>query len=187
MLDIFEYFNISDLLATCQVSQQFQRLANSTFKQKYAHFLINNRNQTSNDKTLINIFKNFGSLMESIETPEKPYPWYDRDMQKLIIVLIKKYCSNTLRCLRLKNFASIKRYLILLDNTFVNLEILHLEFVAIPFSILQLISKLPQINDLKIIYCVPILPIFSTFRQNCQSEFTKTLKVQRQILHRNYK
>lgn len=163
MLEVFKYFDINDLLTTCRVSLQFQRLANSIFSQKYGEFIIDNRNHTADDKILIQIFKNFGHLMRSIKTPERTYLWYDRNTQKLIIILIKKYCSSTLKSLKLKNFASIKRYLILMDNIFLNLEILHLEYVAIPFSILQLIRKLPLINDLKINYCVPILPITATY------------------------
>lgn len=113
---------------------------------------------------LIKIFKNFGNLMKSIRTPERTYPWYSRGNQKLIIILIKKYCSKTLKNLHLKNFASIKRHLILMDNIFLNLEVLHMEYVAIPFSILQLINKLPLITDLKINYCIPILPISSAYQ-----------------------
>lgn len=165
MLDIFEYFDIKNLLATSQVSLQFRRLAISTFSTKYKHFLINNRYPTENDKNLISVFKTFGNYMESIETPAKSYLWYNREKQKLIMILIKKYCSNnTLKYLRLNNFSGIKRHLILLDNTFTNLKVLQLDYAALPFSILQLINKLPHINELRLNYCIPILPISSSFK-----------------------
>lgn len=50
-----------------------------------------------------------------------------------------------------------------MNNIFVNLRVLHLEYVSIPFSILQLINKMPEIRDLNISYCIPIVPISTTF------------------------
>lgn len=167
MLDIFKYFDIKNLISTAEVSLQFEGLAISTFEMKHKHFLLNNRNDTANDKTLIAIFRIFGRVMQTVETPSKSYPWYDRETQKLIIVLIKKYCANdTLRCSKLYNFSSIKRHLILLNNILPNLTILHLNYVAVPYSILQLLNKMPQIVEVEINYCTPILPINAFFEPN---------------------
>lgn len=174
MLDIFKYFGIKNLVNVAQVSLQFEKLAISTFGTKYKHFMLNNRSITAGDNNLITIFKTFGNVMQSVSTPSKSYPWYERQTQKLIILLIKKYCSNdSLQCLKLYNFSSIKRYFILMDDVFVNLKILHLDYAALPFSILQLINKLPQINDLQLKYCIPIFPITQSIQPNVNLNLQK--------------
>lgn len=79
-------------------------------------------------------------------------------------MLIKKYCANRkLRSLKLHYFGSIGRYLILMNDVFANLETLHLEYVALPYSALQLINVLPQIKSLNVSYCIPNLPILNSF------------------------
>lgn len=164
MLEIFEYLNLNDLLNAFNVSLQFRRLATRTFAVKYKHLQLKNSVMKLTDKKLIDVFKNFGHCIQTLETPLNYYPWFRRDTQKLIIMLIKKFCANgKLKSLKLHYLGSINRYLILMNNVFTHLEILHLEYVAVPFSALQLLNKLPQIKTLNISYCIPSLPILNSF------------------------
>lgn len=165
MLDVFKFFSLNDLLNASNVSQQFRRLAISTFQVKFRHLKLNNRTIDLTDKKIIDIFQTFGDCIEFLETPLNYYPWFKKDTQKLIIMLIKKYCADkALKVLKLHYFGSIGRYLVLMNNVFNNLNTLHLEYVAMPYSALQLINNLPLIKTLNLSYCIPVLPIFNTFR-----------------------
>lgn len=165
VLEIFRYLNLDDLLNASNVSLQFRRVAITAFAIKYRHLKLKNSVLNLTDKKLIDIFKIFGHRIQTLETPLNYYPWFKRETQKLIIMLIKKYCANReLRILKLHYFGSISRYLILMNNVFANLEILHLEYVAVPYSALQLINNLPRIKTLNLSYCIPSLPIQNSFK-----------------------
>lgn len=167
MLEVFKFFDLKELLIISQVSLQFERLAHKTFSRKYRHLQLNNHFSKITKGNLLALFKNFGHLIQSFETPTIFLPWNKKEIQKFIIMLLKKYCSGKngkLESLKLNCFGSINRYLILMNDVFLNLKILHLEYVAVPFSALQLLNKLPKINELNLSYCIPILPISTTFQ-----------------------
>lgn len=186
MLEVFKFFNLKDLLIVSEVSIQFEKLARSTFIRKYKHLELSNHLVDNTESKLLKLFKTFGHLIETLQTPLFFYPWYKKETQKFIILLIKKYCArknSRLESLKLNYFGHINRYLCVMNDVFANLKILHLEYVAIPFSTLQLINKLPKINELNISYCIPILPISTMFRPTVNFNLKKlTLRCRNKLL-----
>lgn len=110
VLEVFRFLNLDDLLNVCRVSIQFHRLAREIFSIKYKHLKLNTHLSRITEKKLLILFKNFGDLMQSIETPLIFYPWYRKETQKFIIMLIKNYCSKKnrkLESLKLNYFGNI--------------------------------------------------------------------------------
>lgn len=167
MLEVFKFFNLKQLIIVSQVSLQFESLAHKTFRKKYKHLILNKHFSRITESNLLALFKNFGHLIQSFETPTIFFPWNKKEIQKFIIMLLKKYCTGKngkLEKLKLSCFSGINRYLILMNTVFLNLKVLHLEYVAVPFSALQLINKLPRVVELNLSYCIPILPISTSFQ-----------------------
>lgn len=184
--EVLEFSNLNDLLNACRVSTQFQRAARTIFTKKFKHLKLNVHLKTINEENLLVLFKNFGDLMESIDTPFVFQPRYNKDIQKFIIMLIRNYCSKSTRkleYLKLNYFGNTNRYLQLMGNIFTNLKILHLEYVSMPYSVLQLINKLPEINELSLTYCIPILPISTRFEPTVNLNLQKLTLQSRNAIH----
>lgn len=166
--EVFERLNLDNLLNVCRVSKQFKRAARTVFSMKYRKLKPNIHVSSINEDILLTLFRNFGDLIESIEIPlGHPRIIYKTNTQKFFIMLIKNYCSKEkvkLNSLKICYFDNIGRYLHLMSNIFVNLKTLHLQYVALPFTAIQLINKMPLINDLNLTFCIPILPMSTTFR-----------------------
>lgn len=74
VLEIFNYLSVKDLCEVAQVSRQFQRLAQFTFKVKFSDFKLQDHFDSIHLKTLKPLFFNFGQFMKQLEISAAAYP-----------------------------------------------------------------------------------------------------------------
>lgn len=176
MNHVFKNFNPRDLIRLAQVSLQFQRVAQQTFRRKYKRIHLNKHFSQLNSKTLRLIFENFGHLIEEFSTTSNFYPWFSSSLQKMTISMIVKNCAqkeNPLRSLELRFFTNIGHKLVDMNEIFEHLEVLKLDHVAIPYSIRSLLHRLPNAKEISLFYCIPSK---HTFKHN---EITINHKLQK--------
>lgn len=181
MLEIFEYLNVKDLCTVAQVSLQFEKLAQIMFRIKYRKFKLEDHFTSISKNKLRALFINFGKYMEHLDITTRvfKYDWTCATIQTYTIWLIKQNCtiSNRLRILKLDNFSGIGRNFRSLEKILDNLEVLEVKRTALPYSIPQLLSKLPKAKALIVGGCFIKLPIsqYATTRFNPNMKVLKLL------------
>lgn len=177
MLEIFNHLNVKDLCIAAQVSKQFQRLAQYTFKTKYSKFKLLDHFDKINLKTLKQLFFNFGQFMEHLEISSTAYPPIQTldFMETYTMWLIKQNCraENRLKTLKLLNFTRIGSNFLSLNILLPNLEVIELNGISLSYSINQLLSKLPKIREFSVSNCFPKFPIL----HNAVTKFNPNLKI----------
>lgn len=163
VLEIFNYLSVKDLCEVAQVSRQFQRLAQFTFKIKFSDFKLQDHFDSIHLKTLKPLFFNFGQFMKQLEISAAAYPRIRTldFMETYTMWLIKQNCrvGNRLKTLKLSNFTRIGSNFPSLNVLFANLEVIELNGISLSYSINQLLSKLPNIREFSVLHCLPRFPI----------------------------
>lgn len=161
VLEILQYVSIKTLIRVSKVSLQFNRLAQIIFRKKFRTFAYHR--QKGLDQREVELMLNeFGHLLENLSLKPVIQHWYTTGLQNKIIKSIEKNCSTTenhLKTLELHDFYANDAFY-LLQNAFLWLEKVEITFCAIPYSILQLINKLPRVKELKLVE--PLLLLSAT-------------------------
>lgn len=160
MLEIFKYLNVTDLCQTTQVSLQFDRLSQYTFKQKYAHFELRKhfRNRISKNK-IYTLFDRSARYMITLDLDASISLNSAPHIHEVVVNLIKKHFlheENILKNLRLRNFHLLDPNDMLdFYGIFIKLESLQLEQTPIPEAISDFIENFTKIKHMRLIKCTP--------------------------------
>lgn len=162
VLHIFKSLTVNDLCSVAQVSKQFQTLAQYTFKMKFNNFKLQEHFEKINISKLKALFIHFGKFIKHLEVSasQYKYDWNLNIMETYTLWLIKQNCpENQLRTLKLAYYNRIGRNFKTFRSILTNLEVLEFKCVALPFSICQLLTKLPNVKELTVKDCSPRFPI----------------------------
>lgn len=176
ILEIFDYLSVKDLCSVAQVSQQFKKLAQITFRNKYRKIKLSDHFTSVGKKQLGAFFINFGRYIEHLDISSRifKFDWTCLTIQTYTIWLIKQNCvgGNNLKSLKMEHFSGIGRNFQSMDKILANLEVLTLRNVALPYSVSQLLCKLPKIRELTVDGCCIKSPIIqynmTSFNPNLQ-------------------
>lgn len=172
VLEIFKYLNVSDLCQTTQVSQQFDRLSQYTFKHKYAHFELRKHFKKMTRHKLRILFNRFIKFAITLDMDADHALGAARKIQNLTIELMKKNLiieENSLKNLKLKNFFFLGPHDMLdLYPVFDKLDSLQLEYIPLPETIPDFLETFTKIKHIKLVKCTPgHWPPYMCFSQQC--------------------
>lgn len=169
ILEIFKFLPLRDLCAVADVCASFRKNAKTAFSTRFANIndemIMNEGNQKLQFKSkgshsiiqsritmkmLLNLFRNFGQSMKSIDLHREKF---GKELNDLPLELIGSNCSgaeSALKALKLHNF-SIKGQLIRkLQPVFAQLDNLHMKSILINRNISKLLSVCQQLTKLKL-------------------------------------
>lgn len=163
ILEIFNHLSVKDLCSVAQVSIQFQKLAQITFRIKYRTFKLSDHFTSISKYKLRALFINFGQFIKHLDITTRvfKYDWNCLTIQTYTIWLIKQNCisGNNLKSLKMEYFSGIGRNFQSFDRILANLEVLVLKNTALPYSVSQLLNKLPNVREFTIDGCFIKYPI----------------------------
>lgn len=177
ILEIFDYLSVKDLCSVAQVSLQFHKLAQITFRIKHRKFKLSDHFKSVSKNKLRALFINFGQFMEHLDITTRvfKYDWTCLTIQTYTTWLIKQNCTrkNKLKTLKMEHFSGIGRNLHSFENLLANLEVIELKYTALPYSVSQLLSKLPKVREFVVEDCFIKFPI----PQDAITKFNSNLQI----------
>lgn len=175
LLEIFQNFELKDLIIVVRVSKQFESIAKQAFRSKFKKLRLSDYFYSINTELFNKVFIHFGHLIEEIDTISDHYPWFSHFTQSRVISLVSRYCTN-LKSLKFSFFSSIDQELHKLENIFENLQTLTLSFILIPYSLGAILNLLPKAREVTLTYLTPLRTLTQT-TEICQNLNMQKLQV----------
>lgn len=157
ILKIFEYLNVTDLCQTTQVSKQFRRLSQYTFKHNFNEFKLKRHYKTIDSHELLILFENFAGYIKTLNLNANISLNDTIEMQKLTIELIKKYFirkKNILNNIKLNNFFFLEVDDALdLYELFYKMDSINIKSTPLPESIPEFITNFTSCKNMRLVRC----------------------------------